>query len=88
MAIHVLWEAGRQFEQGLQSGILEHDMFNESLMCCLPKQASHITENGDQVYSVASTKPLSIATTDSRLIANAVRIRRGPILGPTITQDQ
>eukprot|EP00959_Pyramimonas_sp_CCMP1952_P405164 8491780-Pyramimonas_sp.AAC.1 len=57
-------------------------------MCCLPKQASHTTETGDQVHEAANTRPLSITNTDNRLIANAFRIRWEPILGPTITEDQ
>ena len=88
LAINILWEAGRKLESGLNPDCDEHDRFNESLMCCLPKQSSHTTSDGEQVYAAENTRPLSITNTDNRLIANAFRIRWEPLLGPTVVRDQ
>ena len=84
----MLWEAGRALAAGLTDGDLDHDAFNESLLCCLPKKAGRTTEDGEGVFEPGETRPLSITNTDNRLIANAYRLRWEPIIAPGIAREQ
>eukprot|EP00972_Heterocapsa_arctica_P082623 12174321-Heterocapsa_arctica.AAC.1 len=42
--------------------------FNAGIMACLPKMAVGATEEGEDIYDAASTRPLSIGNTDNRLM--------------------
>lgn len=88
LGLHILWEAGRALEMGLHTGDPAHDLFNESLLCCLPKKASRTASDGEGIYEAGETRPLSITNTDNRLIANAYRLRWEPVLAPHIASEQ
>ena len=85
---HILWEAGRQLAVGLQAGDADHDSFNESLLCCLPKDTQRADEVGTPIHTPATTRPLSITNCDNRIIANAYRLVWEPIIGPVVTTRQ
>ena len=85
---HMLWEAGRYLETGLKEGQPGHDSFNESFLCCLPKTASYLNDQGEQVYEAKNTRPLTITNTDNRIIASAYRIRWEPLIAPVVAKNQ
>eukprot|EP00972_Heterocapsa_arctica_P082983 12227688-Heterocapsa_arctica.AAC.1 len=39
--------------------------FNAGIMACLPKVAVGVTDDGDDIYDAANTRPLSIGNTDN-----------------------
>lgn len=88
LGVHLLWSAGRYLECGLTPGVAEHDAFNESLLCCLPKQSMREDAAGRQIYEPHNTRPLTITNTDNRMIANGYRIRWEPIIAPGIIGSQ
>ena len=49
--------------------------FNLSTLICLPKAAVGKTEDEEDIYEAAGTRPLAIVNTDNRLMANAARGR-------------
>ena len=75
-------------ESGLTPGVPEHDAFNASLLCCLPKKPVREEQDGTQVYEPKGTRPLSITNTNNRIIANAYRLRLEPLLALRVTPDQ
>ena len=43
---------------------------------------------GIPIYAAANTRPLNITNADNRILANAVRLKIEPIVGPEISQMQ
>eukprot|EP00972_Heterocapsa_arctica_P105542 15549278-Heterocapsa_arctica.AAC.1 len=62
--------------------------FNAGIMACLPKVAIGVTEEGDDIYDAASTRPLSIGNTDNRLMCSAARLRWEAIFGLWVSHSQ
>lgn len=88
LGVQVLWEAGTRLEEGLAAGKQGHDVFNESPLCCLPKQPVREAAGGAQVFEPRGTRPLSITSTDNRIIAGAYWARWEPLVAPHITEAQ
>ena len=88
LGITALWEAGEGMASGLNNEDSIHNKFNESLLCCLPKQPTRTDEAGTQVYVPSGTRPLSITNTDNRIVANAYRLRWEPLIAPCISKKQ
>ena len=66
----------------------EGHSFNLGLLTRLGKKPkAHSPEHGD-VFEPGNTRPLSIVNTDSRLIANAARLRWERILNPWVSPQQ
>ncbi|CAK0796035.1 unnamed protein product [Prorocentrum cordatum] len=65
-----------------------HREFNESLLCCLPKQASGADDSGELFYEASGTRPLSTANTDYRVITSALRSRWEQPIAPVVVDPQ
>ena len=65
----------------------EHE-FNSGLMVCLPKVAVGMTDDGEEVFDAASTRPLAIGNTDNRLMCGAARIRWEAIFNEWVSPIQ
>ena len=76
----VLWDAMKELHETNASHILneaydkDHE-FNEGIMVCLPKTATGATDDGEDIYDAANTRPLAIGNTDNRLMCGAARLR-------------
>eukprot|EP00959_Pyramimonas_sp_CCMP1952_P092110 1927913-Pyramimonas_sp.AAC.1 len=71
---------------GVDSNVMEH--FNRSLLFFLPNTASGAAFNGEGFYELRNVRPLNVTNTDNGLVANAMRILTGPIVGPRISAAQ
>ena len=72
-------EFGRRGAEGFEATRFAE--FNRSLMFFQPKKHCGLTEGGTQVFTTDCVRPLNVANTDNRLIANAVRARVEIFLG-------
>ncbi len=66
---------------------MEHE-FNEGIMVCLPKTATGATEDGEDIYEAADTRPLAIGNTDNRLMCGAARLRWESIFNNWVSPNQ
>ena len=66
----------------LQESLTQH------IMVCLAKPAIGVTEEGEDVYDAAGTRPLAIVNTDNRILANAARARWEGIFADWISNMQ
>ena len=62
--------------------------FNHSLMVFLPKVATELTADGEDVFEAENTRPLNIVNADNRLLANAVRLRIEAVLDDHVSSEQ
>ena len=91
--VDILWEVMKELKQdGAQDKMDEayegeHE-FNASIMVCLPKVPIGMSEEGEDVYDAASTRPLSIVNTDNRILASAARTRWDSIYAQWISKMQ
>ena len=79
-AVDLLEEAYDEHEGG-------HE-FNAGLMACLPKAATGVTDDGEDIYAAADTRPLSIGNADNRLMCSAARLRWEKIFNDWVSQSQ
>ena len=91
--VDILWGAFQ--ELGMDEAIHTLDEaydgqhgFNASIMACLPKAPVGISDDGEDVYDAASTRPLSIVNTDNRLMCSAARLRWENIFSNCISSNQ
>eukprot|EP00972_Heterocapsa_arctica_P106201 15644866-Heterocapsa_arctica.AAC.1 len=91
--VDILWGAMSELHEENSKDILEeayegaHE-FNAGIMACLPKVPVGVTEEGDDIYDAANTRPLSIGNTDNRLMCSAARLRWEAIFGRWVSQSQ
>ena len=70
----ILLEAITQLQEDESDNSSVPDNFNASYLCCLPKKPSGTDPNLGEYYLPSATRPLSLVSTDNRLIASALRI--------------
>jgi hypothetical protein len=75
LGIDVLWAAARRLEHPLDEDDPDHNDFNGSILCCLPKSGNSKHEDGHDILEAKETRPLTIADCANRLIANSYRYR-------------
>ena len=91
--MNVLWDAMAEMHEANALDILEeayggeHE-FNAGVMACLPKSSIGVTEDGEDIYDAASTRPLSIVNTDNRLMCGAARLRWETIFNKWVSASQ
>ena len=89
----VLWDAMEELHEANATDLLkeaygtEHE-FNEGIMVCLPKTATGETEDGEDIYEAANTRPLAIGNTDNRLMCGAARMRWETIFNEWVSPSQ
>ena len=97
LAIHILHEAATALQSDQAISLL-HEIhgddtrphgheFNLGLLICLGKKPHSTHPEHGEVFRPASTRPLSIVNTDSRLLANAARLRWERLLNPWISSQ-
>ena len=86
LAAPVMFAALLQLTSADGLDILGEDFadFNESILTFLPKKTDEEDEMGIPIYAAANTRPLNITNADNRILANAVRLKIEPIVGPEI----
>jgi hypothetical protein len=91
--VKVLWDALEELHEANAPDLLkeaygtEHE-FNEGIMVCLPKTATGATEDGEDIYEAANTRPLAIGNTDNRLMCGAARMRWETIFNEWVSPNQ
>jgi hypothetical protein len=88
LSIATLWSAARRLEQPLNPKNPDHQAFNGSILCCLPKVGSSVHEDGREIHKASETRPLTITDCSNRLIANAYRYRWEGLIAPIIDASQ
>ena len=87
--MYIIYKIGKLFEIGtLRADDPRVASFNEALLCCLPKAASHVDPEGQDCFLAEETRPLSIGNTINRILASAYRLRWEPLLAPAISPCQ
>jgi len=72
-------------DAGQDELIADFPFFNISFLHFLPKQSVGKTEEGLEIYSADSVRPLNVCNTDNRILASATRRAIEPILAKNIS---
>ena len=89
LAVDVLWTALQRLTDLQEDGDMELflEVFNSSLLVLLPKGGGTVTPEGSG-HRPEDTRPLNVANTDNRLLANAVRLCVEGPLSEAVSLDQ